>query len=43
MILTKKDLRQLIELMNECWNENPNVRLNALLVKKKLSKIFQSL
>jgi len=32
----------LIELMYECWNENPNVRLNALLIKKKLSKMFSN-
>lgn len=37
--LPKKDIRECIEVMMECWNHNPNERLTSLNVKKKLKRL----
>jgi serine/threonine protein kinase len=35
----KKEIDQLIEIMKECWNENPNERLSSLNIKKKIKRL----
>jgi len=34
-----KELKQVVEIMQECWMEKASARLSSLTVKKKLKKI----
>ncbi|CAF0932654.1 unnamed protein product [Brachionus calyciflorus] len=40
-LIKDQDLIQVVELMRECWSNNPAERLSALYLKKKFKKFIQ--